>query len=927
MQISKKKYGITLFVALTLLTIATPMLLAPTASAHTPGWNIPTFAYVAASPNPYGLGSSQPVLIVFWLNVPPPTAQGTSGDRWRNMTIDVTSPSGHVEHFGPITSDPTGSSYIQYTPTETGDYKVDFNFPGQTLSRTGPSGIQGPDNVYVGDYFMPSNTSTTFTVNNTPTSYYQEAPLPVSYWERPINENNQFWSVLGSHWLGQNEYGATYMKYNPYGRAPNTAHVINTIPLTWGGIVGGGHAINDYMSFYSGSQYQLKFSNPIIMYGILYYSNPVNNAINGNGVTAVDLRTGETLWTNPNINTVTIGQLYNYESPNQHGTTGNYLWTTGTAIGTGITNPDQAAINQYLGSSTFLGKSYGPEYNLGSVPAINARTQPVNAPGSWIAIDPQTGKTLFNETNVPSGTRAYGPQGEWLIYGIGRANANSPFTYLWQWNNTKLPGNDAAGGISQWIPGITNYNMSAAYDYNVTLSEPLYPTQSTIGAAGMFGGSASYNATTGLFTNNPTILRVFPGNLIFGQSSGLQQTPGTSSGTWGTPDPYTLWAININASRGAIGEVMWEKNYPAPAGNITSCVGIADGETNVVTMYYRETMQWTGIDMLTGNVIWGPTATETPAWNYYTGTTGLTNPIGIGYGHMYVAGYGGVLRAYDLKTGNVDFTYGNDPSNPKNSTATTETAYGTYPTQVAAVADGKVYLVEEEHSLNAPAYHGAKTRAVNATTGELLWEMYGMSSWQEQAVADGYYTWFNMNDQRIYVNGPGPSKTTVTTSNSVTQQGGSVLITGTVTDESPNPALKGTAAISDEDQGRWMDYMVTKTTTEPTNVKGVTVVLTAVDPNGNPVTIGTATSDQTGNFKKLWTPDVAGEYTIYAKFEGTQSYGPSSAGTAFAIEAAHATSTPTTTNASVDNTYTIVGMGIAIIAVVAIVGLLILRKK
>lgn len=926
MQQNRRKLAMTMFVTLAILTIATPILLSPTTSAHTPGWNIPTFAYVAASPNPYGLGSAQPVLIVFWINVPPPTAAGSSGDRWRGMTVDVTAPSGKVDHFGPITSDPTGSSYVQYNPTELGNYTVFFNFPGQTLSRTGPSGIQGPDSVYVGDYFGPSNTSTSFTVTDTPTSYFQEAPLPVSYWERPINENNQFWSVLGGHWLGQNEYGATYLKYNPYGRAPNTAHVINTIPLTWGGIVGGDHAINDFMSFYSGSQYQLKFTNPIIMYGILYYSLPVNNAINGNGVTAVDLRTGQTLWTNPDITTVTIGQLYNYESPNQHGTTGNYLWTMGTVIGTGITNPNQTAINQYLGTSNFLGKSYGPEYNIGSVAAVTNSTQPVNAAG-WIAIDPQTGKTLFNETNVPTGTRAYGPQGEWLIYGIGRATANSPFTYLWQWNNTKLPGNDVAGGISQWLPGRANYNMSTAYDYNVTLSQPLYPTQSSIGATGGFGGSASYNATSGLFTNNPTILRVFPGDLIFGQSSGLQQTPGTSSGTWGTPDPYTLWAININASRGTIGQVMWQKQFQAPAGNITACIGIADGETNVATMYYRETMQWTGIDMLTGNVIWGPSAMETPAWNYYTGTTGLTNPVGVGYGHMYVAGYGGVLRSYNLKTGAVEFTYGNDPSNPKNSTATVETAYGTYPTQVAAIADGKVYLVEEEHSLNAPAYHGAKTRCVNATTGELLWEMYGMSSWQEQAVADGYYTWFNMNDQRIYVNGPGPSMTTVTTSNAVTQQGGSVLITGSVTDQSPNPALKGTAAISDADQGRWMDYMVTKTITEPVDVKGVTVVLTAVDPNGNQVTIGSATSDASGNFKKLWTPAVQGEYTIYAKFEGTQSYGPSSASTAVGVEAAHATATPTAPQTTVDNTYVIVGMGVAIIAVVAIVGLLILRKK
>jgi len=917
---------------LTLLIIAVPTIIlpntfVPNTSAHTPAWNIPTFAYLAAAPNPYGLGSSEPLLIVFWINVPPPTAAGSTGDRWRGFTVDVTSPSGKVEHFGPINSDPTGSSFLQYTPTELGNYTAFFSFPGQTLSRTGPTGLTGPDSVYVGDYFMPSNTTLTFTVNDTPTQYFQEAPLPGSYWERPINENNQFWAVIGGHWLGQNEYGATYMKYNPYGRAPDTAHVQWTYPLTWGGIVGGDHAISDYMSFYSGSQYQLKFTNPIIMYGNLYFSLPVNNAIQGNGVTAVDLRTGKTLWTNPALTSVTFGQLYDYESPNQHGTTGSYLWYSGTAIGTGITNPNQTAINQYIGATSFLGASYGPQYNLGSVPAITANTQAVNAPGSWIAVDPQTGKLLFNETNVPSGTRAYGPQGEWLIYNIGRANATSPFTYLWQWNNTKLPGNDVAGGISQWIPGMTNYNMSTAYDWNVTLSQPLNPTQSSIGAVGAFGGSASYDATTGLFTNNPTILRVFPGNLIFGQSSGLQQTPGTSSGTWGTPDPYTLWAINLNPSRGQIGQVMWQKSYPAPSGNITACVGPADGETNVATIYYRETMQWTGIDMLTGNVIWGPTATETPAWNYYTGTTGLTNPIGVGYGHLYVAGYGGILRAYDMKTGHIDFTYGNDPSNPKNSTYTVETAYGDYPTQVAAIADGKVYLVEEEHSLNAPAYHGAKTRCVNATTGELLWEMYGMSSWQEQAAADGYYVWFNMNDQQIYCIGPGQSATTVAASPSVTAQGNSVLITGTVTDQSANPALKGTAAISDEDQGRWMDYMVTKTIATPTDVKGVDVTLTAIDPNGNFVNIGTVTSDQSGTFKKLWTPEIPGEYTVVATFAGSKSYGNSFAETAIGITEPPAPTTAPQSPVAVDPTWTIVAMGLIVLIAVVIIGLLILRKK
>src|SRR5512138_2280702 len=101
-----KKSVISLFVAFTLLALVTPAMLSSTASAHSPGWTIPTFAYAAASPNPYGLGSSQPLLIVFWLNVPPPTAAGSTGDRWRGMTVDVTTPSGKVDHYGPINSDP-----------------------------------------------------------------------------------------------------------------------------------------------------------------------------------------------------------------------------------------------------------------------------------------------------------------------------------------------------------------------------------------------------------------------------------------------------------------------------------------------------------------------------------------------------------------------------------------------------------------------------------------------------------------------------------------------------------------------------------------------------------------------------------------------------------------------------------------------------
>ncbi len=349
MNKKKNKFAAVIIATFFILSIIASTTL--TADAHTPPWTIQTYAYVTASPSSWGLGSAEPMIIVFWINSIPPTAAGTTGDRWLDMTIDVTDPSNTTTHFGPFQSDPVGGAYMSYTPTEIGAYSVLFTFPTQNATAYGGTNVPSSSsftNALVNDTYLGSTATTTFEVTNTPTSYFQEAPLPVSYWTRPINENNQYWYAIGSSWLGQGEYGATYLKYNPNGNylsAPNTAHVSVTYPLTWGGIVGGDNAVNTAMSFYSGSQYQLKFPNPIIMYGTLFFSEPQNNAPTGNGIAAMDLRTGEILWRNPNINSIMVGQLYDFESPNQHGTTGSYLWASSTIVGTSITNVTAAAVN------------------------------------------------------------------------------------------------------------------------------------------------------------------------------------------------------------------------------------------------------------------------------------------------------------------------------------------------------------------------------------------------------------------------------------------------------------------------------------------------------------------------------------------------------------------------------------------------------
>jgi len=879
MKLSREKTATTAIALFLMLAIAVSLAL-PIANAHTPAWTVKTYAYVTATPNPVGV--NQPVSIVFWLNWPPPTAAGITGDRWEGFRIEITAPDGDVENLGPFVSDPVGSGWTEYTPTQVGEYKVNFTFPGQVLERAGYTGIPGSNSDYVNDTFSASSAGTTFTVQEEPIQYWTQPPLPTSYWERPIDTMNTNWYVLGSHWLAQSEYGHNYLRYQKYGRAPDSAHVMWTLPISFGGIVGGDNIGTPEINFYSGTAYQYRFANPLIMYARLYYSIPKANSPTGNGVACVDLRTGETLWTTTAYNSVSFGQFYDFESPNQHGVNPNgYLWMTGTVRGTGIRNPNPAA-------STTTGSFMS---------AVTSSSATVSASG-WIAIDPLTGGLLFNLTDIPSGTRSRGPQGEVLITNIYQQNNTAPYTHIWQWNNTKLPGNDVAGGITQWLPGINNWNMSKAYDWNVTLSQTL--------------------------PDNSAIIQVMPGDLVFGRGAASLQFAGSTGGAFGTPDPYTLWAVNLNKTRGQIGQVMWIKNYTGST-DMTILIGMRDQETYVFTKYFKETMQWEGYSLLTGEKIWGPTASEN-AFNFYGGTTGLTAPYAIGYGNLYSTGYGGILYCYDFATGKIEFTYGNDPTDPQNSTATPDSIYGNYPYQVAAVADGKVYLISSEHSLNAPPYKGAEVRCVNATTGEEIWKLVGMCNWQEVALADGYFVYLNYNDMQIYCIGPGPSATTVTASPSVTVDGGSVLITGTVTDQSPNKALKGTAAISDADQGAWMNYMVMKNVAFP-NVIGVEVTLDTLDPNGNFVHIGTVTSDASGMFKKLWEPEVPGEYTIIATFAGSASYGPSYAETAVGITEAPQASPPPEYPQPIDHTWTIVGVGIAIIIVVVIIGLLILRKK
>ena len=873
MKILNNKTIASLIALILISTVFTSIMLLPSANAHTPAWSIPTWAYLNVAPNPIGVG--QTLTMVFWRNQLPPTAGGSGGDRWQNIKISVTKPDGSHETLGPFTSDDVGGSYAQYTPTDVGTYTFTVTFPDQVLSLYGPTGLPGQsltaaNLAYVNDTFLACSATETLNVTQTQLpSASTGAPLPTDFWSTPIFGENTNWYVISSNWLSAPQL---MFRVQPDGTAPNSAHIMWTREYNFGGVVGGSNIPG--ITYYDGLTYEAPFQTPIIINGYLYYEGPLSDQVRGGGYYRINLETGQEVWYQQNLTGITFGQLFDYESLNQHGVIPNgYLWRS-------VSDPN----------------------NGGTV---------------WMAYDPFTGEWLFNETNVPSGTSVYGPNGEILVYQLNYAGR-----WLACWNNTAdqtgLQGSLGTTSTAyQWRPVGKNVNMSTAYSWNVTIP-----------------------ALNGL--SNPSIVRVLYGDLILGTSS----TFATTSASGGTQNPYTMWAISLKPQ--SLGQLMWIQNYTAPANNLTRTIFSdpgwpqVDQKAGVFIMRDVETMQDWGYSLATGSLLWGPTDTEQSSWGFYYSTGGPLSCKVTDDGYFYSAGYGGILYCYNLTTGKLVFTYGNGGAG-NSSYAGFATPYGDWPLGILSIADGKVYLGSSEHSPNAPYWNGAVIRCVDAYNGTEYWTLPGYAEMGVNggsAVADGFLVFLNLYDNQLYCVGKGPSATTVEAPETAITPGNSVVIHGTVTDiaagtKQPTVAAdfpNGVAAVSDASQSAWMAY-VYEQQPRPSNAAGVPVSIDAIDPNGNFIHIGDTTSDTSGTFGYSWTtPDIPGDYTIIAKFAGSNSYYSSFAETYATVSSAAATPAPTA--ASQSNlvsttdlmTYLAVGV-IAIIIAIAIVGILILRKR
>jgi hypothetical protein len=810
-----------------MLALATTLVALPSTNAHSPPWDVPTWCYVAVTNNPIGVG--QLMDIVFWLNAYPPTANGAYGDRW-TFNVEVTKPDGTMETLGPIISDPVGSGFTHFTPDQIGEYTVVAKFEAKTITGEPfppdwspmSSGATSINDTYLASVSDPVY----FMAQQDPIEAWQEPPLPTQYWEVPVNSANRNWASLVGNWLGGAAQTAGPPSLYAYGVGPESAHILWTREEWAGGIMDERFGDTGYQTeHYDGISF-----DPIILNGKIYYNSVAAPHM---GWWCVDLYTGETVYyhnTTGPVRGITFsgfdysggisgealafGQIYDYESPNQHGGF-PYLWSTG-------------AMNGYSG---------------------------ITGGSTWMLFDAVTGNYICDLINVPSwavgggffgpapGVNVYGKDGSLLWYNILDVNGTN---YLQCWNTSRALWDRPFSSNTYWMwRTYLNYTFDGNNGYSLNVSVPQMP------------GS---------------ILAVREDQFIIGGTSGK------NNGTY--VEEGNLWALSLEP--GQEGTLLWDITYTPPETVVPDTVAggmfggglmsgpTVDPEDGVFIFNEPMTRQWWGFSLETGDPIWGPTEPEN-SWNYY----GMSATIYDGKLISYGGGMAGTdLVAYDITTGDKLWTY--VPAQEG-----FESPYGTYPLMLAAVCDGKLYMYSTEHSPSQPLWRGSYMRCINATNGDEIWKLLLWDgTYNGGAISDGYLLGLNHYDNKIYCIGKGPSQTTVSAPQTVLPLGTSVFLTGTVTDQSPG--APGTPAICDEDMQDWMEYLYEQQIF-PKDAKGVTVHLTAVDPNGNTQEIGNAFSDIGGSFGIAWAPPVEGTYQVTATFEGSKSYGSSYATTHFAV--------------------------------------------
>ncbi len=521
-----------------------------------------------------------------------------------------------------------------------------------------------------------------------------------------------------------------------------------------------------------------------------------------------------------------------------------------------------------------LGEVPGAEAAVGETPYLVSITSPTSsAAGRIIYYNPFTGAVATNVTGPPTGVTAGTLYSDPYVYSIQTINSTTGNYRLIKWDITRNMQTETSNMVTQGT--ISTDNFTARIISNIT-----YPW-SSLGTCDFQAGIAATIQTSALYPNLGAI--------------------------YGT----RIMAADLNT-----GKLLF--NITDPDTCESSSELVVDHGLIAMAMEGRH---WDCFNGLTGAKVWSSELTGYPwgDWWAYSVSSYAGNIIGSSYDAIY---------AIDWTDGKIAWRF-EAPAIPYETPYVDPNGTSVYPFfSGVQIADNKVFAYNTEHTASQPMTRGWRIFAINATNGAGVWNLTGSMS--PGPVADGYLTASNSYDGYMYVFGKGQTATTITAPQIQITAGQKAIISGTVLDQSP--AQPGTACVSDSSMTQWMEYLHMQTHT-PSNIQGVSVSIDAVDPNGNPVHLGDATSDMSGTYALTWAPTLAGNYQITSTFMGSNSYGSSWAETHAAVVEAQATSAPTTSVINLGQTttdsllmYLVAGV-IAIIIAIGIVGVLLLRKR
>ena len=834
---SFKKQVLTIVALLLILSTTLMAGMMQFSSAQVDRGQIKVFAYISAYPNPIGV--NQQAIVTYRVDQPAAGALVRSG-LFNGTSVTITKPDGTTETRQNLEMDSTSSGWFLYTPTQTGTYYFQMFFPqqGPYLSTVDGGGFGVPAGIYT--YLADESTKVPLTVQaNAIAGYDRSPPLPTGYWTRPINAENKNWWQVGDNWLmrGYDKTSRSFAGTPAF--APYTSGPDSAHILWTKPIVPGGivgGARGDTV-YYHGISYEQFFEAMVLQGTVFFTEHGLTSTMQTYGTRFMDLYTGKDypLMYMNNTN-IQFAATINIDTPNEHG-----------------------VLEYLIVSRSAAGQTYWDFYEV--LPDMQ-----------------QTPRLQFSliMTGLTAGQTKFGPNGEILIYNIGGPATNR---YMTMFNSTKAVLGVRYSGIDVWSPTGT---INASRKVNEA------PNQAPASEV-EYWESVSHSPYVGIEWNVslPAIPGVTAGVREVNVEEGLLLA--TVRDFSKLPNVYSDVGYDLNQMKRG-----YDGTYPSVlnhlfAANRTMINDIHDRVSNHIrdgkyVRYDEGEEVYYCFSMRTGQLLW-QTQPLNNAWALFART------YEIAYGKLVTHGFEGIVRCYDMNNGNLLWSY-------DKGSAGFENAYGGYPEYAGlAIADGVVYSTSDEHSSDGVMWRGSQLWAIDINTGELVFKVNGM--YRHPVVADGIVIALNSYDGQVYAFGKGTSKTTVSAPQVAVAKGTAVMITGTVTDQTP--AAKDTPAISDADMSEWMEYKYMQKVM-PSDAKGVQVKLTAIDPNGNTQEIGTATSDMAGNFGFAWTPPVEGTYKVMATFEGSNSYGGSYATAYFVVSPAPAAPEPTAAPATPEPT-------------------------